>query len=235
VVVNPIPRPLLLGHRGVRSLRLTGARAKDLPAENTLAAFEYALAHSCDGFEFDVRFTRDRRAVLCHDPQIAGHDISATDYSDLRRNDLALPCLKDVLARFGKTAYLDIELKMSGHEEAVIGVLQAGPPERGYVVSSFLPEVLLRVNQLDSSVPLGYICDRPQYVAMWEQLPVTVFIPHHRLVSEKLIAATHRRHVKLFAWTVNQRRHLLRLAAWGVDGLISDDPMLLSHTFAQRP
>jgi len=231
-VLKPISRPLLLGHRGVRPLPLTGARAKDLPAENTLTAFEYALAQGCDGFELDVRFTRDRRAVLCHDPQVADLDISATDYHDLRRNDFELPCLEDVLARFG-AAYLDIEVKVSGHEEAVTAALRASPPARGYVVSSFLPEVLLRVNQLDPSVPLGYICDRRQHVAMWEQLPVTVFILHYRLVSEELIAAAHRRRVKLFGWTVNQRRHLLRLAGWGVDGLISDDPMLLSRTFAQ--
>ena len=36
---------------------------------------------------------------------------------------------------------------------------------------------------------------------------------------------------KLFTWTVNQRRDLVRLANWGVDGLISDDPKLLRQIF----
>ena len=39
------------------------------------------------------------------------------------------------------------------------------------------------------------------------------------------------RGVKLLTWTVNDERELLRLADWGVDGLISDDPRLLARTF----
>ena len=54
-------RPLLLGHRGARGL-------KSIP-ENTLAAFDRALADGCDGFEFDVRLTADGQAVVHHDPK----------------------------------------------------------------------------------------------------------------------------------------------------------------------
>ncbi len=59
-------RPLLLGHRGAR-------RAAP---ENTLEAFDLALAHGCDGFEFDVRMTRDGRCVICHDPRLRGREIA---------------------------------------------------------------------------------------------------------------------------------------------------------------
>jgi len=41
----------------------------------------------------------------------------------------------------------------------------------------------------------------------------------------------HARDIQLFTWTVNKRADLLRLAEWGVDGLISDDPKLLAETF----
>ncbi len=224
-------RPLLLGHRGARPLPRIGASSEDLPAENTLAAFDYALANACDGFEFDVRFTRDRRAVLCHDPQLDGKEISATDYSDLLRGRNELACLKDVFTRFGDTAYLDIELKVGGHEAQVVGALRAKPPSHGHVVSSFFPDVLVRISQLDAALPLGYICDRPECVKIWTELPISVFIPQHKLVSPEMIDAVHRRRLKLFVWTVNQRRDLLRLADGGVDGLISDDPALLSCTF----
>jgi glycerophosphoryl diester phosphodiesterase len=226
---------LLLGHRGARPVRRLGARisVSRLPAENTLPAFEYALASGCDGFEFDVRFTRDRRAVVCHDPELDGKEVSATNYADLARGGDNLACLEDVLARFGDSAYLDIELKISGNEEHVLGALWAKLPSRGYVISSFFPEILLRVYQLDSSVPLGFICDRREYADRWTELPIAVFIPHYKLVSEKLIGAAHHRGVKLFTWTINQRRDLLRFADWGADGLISDDPKLLSRTFLE--
>jgi len=204
------------------------------PAENTLSAFEWAVTNGCDGVEFDVRFTRDRRAVLCHDPEVGGREISTTDYTDLVRLGLNPACLGDVLESFADSAYLDIELKVGGNEELVIAALRAKPPSRGYVVSSFFPEILLHLNQIDSSVPLGFICERREYLGAWSKLPIMVLIPHYKLVSEKLIDAVHQHGVKLFGWTVNQRRDLLLLAKWGVDGLISDDPRPLSNTFLQR-
>ena len=170
-MVSLTSRPLLLGHRGVRTVRrfsVHGLQPK-LPAENTFAAFEYALACGCDGFEFDVRFTRDRRAVLCHDPQIDGKDVATTDYSDLRRADNELACLEDVLAHFGNLAYLDIELKVGGDEEAIVAALRSSLPKRGYVLSSFLPDVLLRIHEIDADVPLGYICDHRRDAERWTE------------------------------------------------------------------
>jgi len=120
-MLSAASHPLLLGHRGVRSMPLSGARPADLPAENTIAAFDYALANGCDGFEFDVRCTRDGRSVICHDPEFNGREISTTDYADLGRDGSRPPCLEDALARFGRVAYLDIELKLTGNEELVIG------------------------------------------------------------------------------------------------------------------
>jgi glycerophosphoryl diester phosphodiesterase len=234
VNLNPISRPLLLGHRGVRRLPRSGTRSEQLPAENTIAAFDYALAHGCDGFEFDVRFTPDGRAVLCHDPQLGGKEISATEYPKLARGRNGLACLEDVLARFADTAYLDIEVKAVGDEEQVIRALRANPPSRGHVVSSFFAEVLVRLHQLDATLPLGYICDRSRYIDLWTELPISVFIPQHKLVSQDLIDRAHHRGIKLFSWTVNQRPELLRLAGWGVDGLISDDPGLLADTFPRQ-
>ena len=136
-----------------------------------------------------------------------------------------------MLHRFASTAYLDIELKVGGNEEVVVAALRASPPQRGYVVSSFFPSVLLRLKQLDSSLPLGFLCDRPEYVRLWTELPIAVFIPQYELVSQEMIDDAHRRGLKLFTWTVNQESDLLRLADCGVDGLISDDPALLSRTF----
>ena len=39
-----------------------------------------------------------------------------------RRNpDEQIPCLEDVLARFADRAYLDIEIKIPGFEEEIVG------------------------------------------------------------------------------------------------------------------
>ncbi len=207
-------------------------RSPSVPAENTIAAFDYALTNGCDGFEFDLRYTRDRRHVLCHDPKHNRKELATTDYAGLeRRRGYNLPCLEDVLKRFATSAYLDIELKVPGNEEAIAAALRANPPQSGYVVSSFLPEVLRRLHEIDPSLPLGYVCKDPEEALLWAELPITAFVPHHSLVSELLVNEVHARGLQLLTWTVNQQRELLRLAGWGVDGLICDDPKLLSETF----
>src|SRR6201997_3655259 len=118
-------RPLLLGHRGARALR-------SIP-ENTLPSFDRALADGCDGFEFDVRRTADGLAVVCHDPQSAGVEIAQVRADQL----LLLPRLEDVLARYHKRAFLDIELKVAGLESTVAAMVGKFPPQRGFVISSF--------------------------------------------------------------------------------------------------
>src|SRR5277367_75578 len=120
---------LLLGHRGARSSR-------EIP-ENTLASFELCLQHGCDGFEFDVRRSGDGKLVICHDPTSNGMNIEAAAASRL-----ALPTLEDVLQDFSTRAFLDIELKVAGMEPQILAELRKHPPQKGYVVSSFLPEVL---------------------------------------------------------------------------------------------
>jgi glycerophosphoryl diester phosphodiesterase len=227
-------KPLLLGHRGARPLSRMklSPRAGAIPPENTLAAFEYALAHGCDGFEFDVRVTRDERLVLCHDARLGGRNVAASLFANLRSGcDEALPCLEDVLAAFGARAFLDIEVKVAGGEELIVNALRRSMPHR-YLLSSFLPDVLRRFHQLDPSLPLGYICDRAADVRAWQELPIQAFLPQLELVTQKLIREVHSSGVQIFTWTVNRKEDLRQLAACGIDGLISDDPDLLHRTFS---
>ncbi len=214
--------PLLLGHRGAR-------RAAP---ENTLAAFELALRHGCDGFEFDLRLTADGRALVCHNPKLAGMDIARTPYELLRSRQPAC-CLEDVLKNFASRAWLDIELKVGGLENLVVAALRENPSSCGYVVSSFLPDVLRALHACDPEIPLGFICDDRRALALWRELPIIALFPHHRLVSTDLIEQVHAAGRKIMVWTVNDAREMLRLAEWGADGIISDDTELLARTFGR--
>src|SRR5271166_2721082 len=110
--------PLLLGHRG--------ARASHHIPENTLPSFELCLQHGCDGFEFDVRLSADRQAVICHDATVGGLEIANTT-----AKRLALPTLDDVLRQFAGRAFLDIELKVAGLEALMLASLLKHPPLKG--------------------------------------------------------------------------------------------------------
>ena len=217
---------LLLGHRGCRLPGIT---------ENSLAAFEYALAHGAEGFEFDVRYTLNGRTVLWHDPKWQGKTIGATADADLAcGSGNRLARLEDVLQRFGGRAWLDIELKVAGNEAAVLAALSASPPQRGFLVTSFLPEVLRRLHDLNPDLPLGFICDRRDFLGLYRELPLRVLLPHQKLVTPQLIDEVHQHGLQIMTWTVNDQPRMLELAGQGIDGLISDDPGLLYQTFHTR-
>jgi glycerophosphoryl diester phosphodiesterase len=208
-------RPLLLGHRGTRGVRSI--------RENTFAAFDRALGDGCDGFEFDVRLTADGRAVICHDSCFENVTIAKAETSQL----CDLPTLEMVLERYASRAFLDIELKVIGLDDCVARALREYCPVHGYVVSSFLPEVLRTMHHNNRDIPLGFICDRQDRVGLWRELPVQHIIPDHRLVKRELIEEAHAAGKKIFAWTVNANADMLRMAQWEVDGVISDDTPLL--------
>lgn len=211
-------RPLLLGHRGARA-------EKSIP-ENTLASFDCALAQGCDGFEFDVRLSADLQPVICHDARIHGFEIAQTS-----SNQLAPPTLRDVLKRYQPSAFLDIELKVSGLEAVTLKLLRIYPPARGYVVSSFLPEVLHVIHAMDATIPLGLICETRAQFGLWSQLPVQYVISQHNLARQNVITKVKDSGKKLYVWTVNSTTDIRRLADRGVDGIISDHPKRLARVF----
>jgi glycerophosphoryl diester phosphodiesterase len=213
-------RPLLLGHRGNRV-------DPRLP-ENTLPSFDAALEHGCDGFEFDLRLERSGKAVVCHDPTVAGLKVAKTSNEQLR-----LPELLDVLRRYEKRAFLDIELKVPGIETALLEALRAHPPERGFVVSSFLPTVLQELRLRAEAIPLGLICDRSGQLPLGLEMAVQYVILHHSLVRKDLLREIASLDKRSMVWTVNDRESMLRFADWGADGIISDDTELMVQTFAR--
>lgn len=212
-------RPLLLGHRGARAVKSI--------LENTVPSFDRALADGCDGFEFDVRLTADGQAVICHDPKV-GNAAIATAARDAVGD---LPDLKDVLQRYQESAFLDIELKVPGLEATTLALLARFPPRRGFVISSFLPEVLQTLHAADRSASLGVICENRVQLKRWRELPVAYVIVHWKLVTHGLLNEIRAAHRKAFVWTVNDREAMKRFAGWGVDGIIADDTGLLAGCF----
>src|SRR6266852_881769 len=210
-----VHRPLLLGHRGARA-------TKSIP-ENTFASFDQALTDGCDGFEFDVRLTSDGLALVVHAPQRRGVEIARSTAQQLTW----LPPLQDVLARYKESAFLDIELKVPGLEPPLLNLLRKHAPNRGFVVSSFLPEVLRTVRAKSSSLALGLICETTPQLEEWRQSTAEYVIPHYRLATTELIRELHEAGKKIMVWTVNHPEDMRRFEKAGVDGIISDDTRLL--------
>jgi glycerophosphoryl diester phosphodiesterase len=210
--------PLLLGHRGARDVR-------SIP-ENTLASFDLALEHGCDGIEFDLRLTSCGRVVVCHNAKVGKITVARATAKQL----LHLPRIEDVLLHYRHRVFLDIELKVKGLESKVLALLRERATSTDYVVSSFLPEVVMELKARGAMVPVGIICQKASQLVRWRELPAEYVIAHHALLTRRRIRLIHNAGRKVFAWTVNDKKSMLCLANWGVDGLISDNTQLLVRT-----
>ena len=222
---------ILLGHRGARRYA----------AENTFAAFDLALEHGCDGFEFDVRLTADARLIICHGARLGRRSIARSTLAALseasargeRRGSAAAlppPCLEDVLERYAERAFLDIELKVAGLEQMVLNLLRRHRPRR-VLVSSFWPDVLQALRERERGLRLGFLSDRPHTLRRFRELDVQVVLPHYTLASRRVLTQLKAADKEVIVWTVNRERSMRRFAALGVDGMISDDTALLARAF----
>ena len=188
------------------------------------------MQHDCDGFEFDVRLSGDKQAVICHDAVIGGMEI-ATAPSKF----LPLPTLEDVLRTFANRAFLDIELKVAELEAPTLALLSRYPPQKGYVISSFLPDVLAAIHHLDPSIPLGFLCDTRDQLRGWRKTPADWLIPQFKLVDRELVELVQATGKKVMVWTVNRSEHMRDFAAWGVDAIISDETEHAVQVFGAPP
>ena len=166
--------------------------------------------------------------MVCHGPKVDGITVSQATANQL----VHLPLLQDVLKRYSQRAFLDIELKVPGLESKILGCLREYRMEEDYVVSSFLPEVVMELKTRSAKIQCGIICEKPGQLAGWREVNVEYVIPHYSLVTRALVQKVHSAGSKLLTWTVNDRKTLLLMAEWGVDGIISDETERLAQTFA---
>jgi glycerophosphoryl diester phosphodiesterase len=217
---------LIIGHRGAAGHLL----------ENTVPSFRKALALGADGFELDVRLTADNQLVVVHGAVVNGHAVQTSPYSEIRSlaDGYEVPLFEEVLEEFGRKAYLDIELKSSGFEEAALALIQKHCELPRALISSFHPQTLTKVRQLLPELALGFIYNRTQDEETRHNCPVDVVIPQFRLASRDLISTVHSEGAKVFAWTVNDPQEAKRLIELGVDGLISDYPEMVARVLKER-
>ena len=209
-------------------LRIGHGGASALAPANTLASFDAALGVGVDMVEFDVREYRGE-LVLAHSifhQRLPGN---------LR--------LHDALAHLSQPRFdgveLNVDVKRTGYEPRVVEELRrAGLIERT-IVSSQIPLVLDHLRQIEPRLRLGVsVGGRVARVSHrwrdWRSGVLggmgarrwDVLMAQYRLVDARLLEQVAERSGRLFAWTVNERLAIQRLAGLGVHGITTADPRL---------
>ena len=216
---------LNFGHRG----------AAEVP-ENTIPSFRKALEQGADGLELDVRKTADGKLVVIHPSVVEHHSVQSSSYEDIRKlpDGFEIPLLKDVLAKFGKKTFLDVEFKVPGFEEEAIALITKHGDPSNTMISAFDTDTLNKVHDLSPALQLGYIYNRTQDEESRHNAPIDYVIPQFRLASRELISEVHDEELKVMAWTVNDEAEMKRLLTLGVDGIITDYPAVLANVLNSK-
>ena len=241
----------LYAHRGS-----PGHRPADGPVENTLPALAAGLLDGADGVEVDLRLSADGVLVVCHDPSLRRVAGSPLAVSSSRWPDLHAACsaagvplarVEDVLVgAAGRPLVLEVKRPVPGGCPATTAALVAAlVTARGagvpldVTVSSFGPAV---VRDVRATAPpslgirtalLGDVLDRPTGL-LREALAAGHDQVHPNvaalLAEPGAVERAHALGVGVVPWTVNRPRALRRLAAMGVDGVITDVPAVARRT-----
>ncbi len=232
--------PAVVAHRG----------ASAYAPENTLTAFDLALAMGADAIELDLRLTADGDLVVLHDPTLlrtTGHtgSIARTPTHELERVDAGVrpPLFESVLARYGARARYWIELKdpVPGIEAQLVDALRRHGVEHRTVVQSFDHTGLLRVRALRPDLPLVALyrraADRETMLAHLPRVAgfACALVCQHSAVDDDLVRRAHGLGLHVLTYTVNEAEDMRRVLDLGVDGLITDVPATARAVVDGRP
>ncbi|HET7558804.1 MAG TPA: glycerophosphodiester phosphodiesterase family protein, partial [Limnochordia bacterium] len=157
--------------------------------------------------------------------------LDAGSWRDARFAGERIPTLDALCRLMAPTALqLNLELKTRpnpypGIEAAVHACLKRYGLLARTVISSFNWDSLTRMRALDADLRLGLLCGRPlDWADRADALGAWSLHPQHPYVDADLVQEAHAHRLAILAWTVNNPAEGARLAALGVDGLITDDP-----------
>jgi len=244
--------PLIIAHRGFRAKY----------PENTLAAFRAAEAAGAHALELDVTLTRDRRVVVIHDDAVdrttdGGGPVADFTLEELKRLDAGawfdprfagerIPTLAEVFDAVGEEMGINIEIKggavepdfpSDAVERQVARLISERDARRRVLVSSFDPDALIRVRELDAQCRIGLLADDPvtnDDLALCRRLDAFSLNPDHRNVDKAGMDRLRGAGFRVFPYTVNDPMEIERLLDLGVDGVITDDPAAALQ-FRQKP
>jgi glycerophosphoryl diester phosphodiesterase len=235
-----LPRPIIFAHRG----------ASSHAPENTMAAFQRALADGAPAIEVDAKLTKDGRIVVFHDATLSRTTngegrLSEKTADELRALDAGshfseqyhgekIPFLEEVFEAFGRKLLINVELKnywtpLDGLVDRVCELVRKHAVQANMLFSSFYPSNLRRAALLMPEVPRGLLAMRG-WRGAWARSfafafgDYTALHPHVTDATAQQVRRAHKLGRRLHAWGVNDPTDCRRLRDWGADGIITDDP-----------
>ncbi len=221
-------RLLKIGHRGARAYE----------PENTLRSFQKAIELGVDAVELDVRKTKDNEIVVIHNVDVNKTTDGSGSVSELTLEEIKrfvtekgekIPTLEEVLDSVGKRVKILVELKETGIEEQVLGLIRGKGLIENVVIISFHEDALRKVRELDGEVATGLIYVRhknPIRAAL--ELKAEYLLSLYRFTHSANVKKAHEKGLKVIVWTINNEEEVAEYRKKGVDGIATDRPDILN-------
>ncbi|MDT4911744.1 MAG: glycerophosphoryl diester phosphodiesterase [Pseudonocardiales bacterium] len=224
-------------------------------AENSMAAFERAVALGYRYLETDVRVTADGVALAFHDAtldrvtdrrgRIADLPWSAVREARIGGREL-IPTLVDLLAAWPDT-YVNLDVKADRSIAPTVEAIRSTGTLRRICVGAFSTR---RVSAVRRALGPQLCTSLGPRAAMRLRLPgtprsrraslggrcaqVPARIGRRVFVDARYLAAAHAVGVPVHAWTVNDPAEMTRLLDLGVDGIMTDRADVLRNLLVSR-
>lgn len=201
--------------------------------ENTIEAFEAAVAVGADAIELDVHRSRDGDLVVHHDPVISSPgvnpiSIAAASTADVRSAARALkftiPTLDQVLERFAGRAKIYIEVKAPDIELLVARAVRTSQAE--IAIHSFDHRIVRKIRDFVPGIQTGILTvSRPVHPArLLGDALATDYWPQAEFVDADLVTEVHAAGGRVVVWTANRPSEWEHLASLNVDAICTDYP-----------
>jgi len=241
-MLETLPRPTIFAHRG----------ASAHAPENTLAAFELALAQGADGIELDAKLSADGHVVIIHDATVDRTTdrqgrVKDMSLAELRSLDAGgffaeqyhgekVPTLEEVFETLGKRIFVNVELTNYNTPgdylvESVCTLVKKCGLQKQVLFSSFFASNLSKARGLLPEVPRGLLAFNG-LLGAWARSFGFAFgryqalHPNLKDVTPQQVQRVHRLKRRVHVWTVNTAEDMRRLFNWDVDAIFTDDPQL---------
>ncbi len=249
---HPGTRPRIFAHRG-----LTFQGNKTIADENTLKAFELALAAGADYLESDIQVTKDHVPVLFHDGDLTRLVGKKTKVSNLTLSQVTqielphsgkIPTLEEALIAFPEAKF-NLDLKTPLAESVGVQTILKLNAQNRVLVSSFsdasrkralaTSPTPLATSAGSTKVLLSYLLARAglekslakQLVGIDAlQIPIKHYgidFTHPKFLGQILPLG-----VEIHYWTINEPKTMVELYSLGAHGIVTDRADLAAKTFS---
>ena len=236
---------LVFGHRG----------APAHAPENTIVSFKKAIKLGADGLELDVQETVDGKLVIHHDLHLqrlgVQKNVDDLTFEEIRKLNASLdweseygfqpiPALEEILELLeGNDIILNIEIKSPGFlPTGVVGKTVEFIKQHNLagrcIVSSFNPLIIRKVKKLlpDVFTALIWSWEDVHWSLLWFKPLYWIcspdgFNPDIQFLNKEIVDWAKAKNMKICVFTVNNPGQLDFVKKLGVDGIFTDDPMII--------